>query len=333
MRFKDIYRAIYSNGLASTTTEPLIAVGGIDASSSYRSLALDTAGNLLVSQGASGGGGPASQSSSWTVSIRDSSGNPVLATNTFPIGTEQGWITRPIFSGTCTISGAVRVFDSSGNSAIATNTFPVGTEQAWITRPIFSGTCTISGAVRNFDSLGNPAISTNTNPIGTEQGWIARIAGAQAIQGATVPSSPIVIGAEGRTTDGTAVATGQLIRILSDSLGKIVTLPGAVNNLHQDGEVLLTTTATSPVIATIGTGVRIVLQSILVTNSGTGTAKVILSGGPNNRTFGFVVPGGRFDLQAGGAALYITSASTALFVKTDITSTTEVFCSGYSIGN
>lgn len=213
-------------------------------------------------------------------------------------------------------SGALRVsgvFSGSGGS-----TFPVSQSGTWSTRI--------------FDSSGNSIIATNTNPVGTEQGLIVR-SPAQALQGATAPNSPYSIGAEGRLSDGTPVTSGQLVRIIADSLGKQVVLPGAVNDLHLDGAVQQAGVIATALIANQGAGKKIAMQSLLVTCSGSQTVQVIITGGPNSRTFGFAAPGGGFALAAGGAPLYITSASTALSVNCDATSTTDVFASGYSLGN
>jgi hypothetical protein len=256
--FLDYIRCKFGKGQTGRTDDPIISVGGMNVSGSYVGMSYDATGNLFVTLGGavvnvSGGGGAVSQSGSWTTAIRDSSGNPVLA--------------------------------------------------------------------------------TNTNPIGTEQGWITRIAAAQALQGGTVQDSPVLVGGEARTTDGTTSASATQRRIILDSLGKLVTLPGAINDLHLDGAVSQAGVIATALIANQGSGKRIAMQSLLVTCSGSATVQVIISGGPNNRTFGFAAPGGGFALNAGGAPLYITSASTALSVAGDVTSTMDIFASGYSLGN
>jgi hypothetical protein len=250
--FLDYIRCKFGKGQTGRTDDPIISVGGMNVSGSYVGLSFDAAGFLLVS--GSGGGGV-----------------PVTITGT----------------------QSTRVFDSSGN----------------------------------------PVLATNTNPIGTEQGWITRIAAAQALQGGTVQDSPVLVGGEARTTDGTTSASATQRRIILDSLGKLVTLPGAINDLHLDGAVSQAGVIATALIANQGSGKRIAMQSLLVTCSGSATVQVIISGGPNNRTFGFAAPGGGFALNAGGAPLYITSASTALSVAGDVTSTMDIFASGYSLGN
>lgn len=215
--------------------------------------------------------------------------------------------------GTMSLAGGITI--SSSTLSIGS----VGQSGSWTT------------AIR--DSSGNSILATNTNPVGTEQGMITRIAGAQGLQGAAVPTGPVTIGGEARTSDPTAVANAQLIRILLDSLGKIVSLPGAINDLHLNGQANIAQVAAAAVIPSQGAGKKIVLQSILVSCSGSQTVQVIVSGGANSRTFGYAFPGSGFAKAAGGAALYITSASSALSVAGDVTSTMNIYATGYSIGN
>lgn len=252
---KNFLQSIFWRGQGAQTFDTVVSVGGVDYTSASISYEVNhySGGALLVTQFGGGGGGPVSQSGTWST----------------------------------------RIFDSSGNSIIA----------------------------------------TNTNPVGTEQGLISRIAAAQALNGAAVADSPVLMGADARTSDGTAVGNQTQRRIISDSLGKQIVLVGSLNELHLDGAVQQAGVIATALIANQGAGKKIAMQSLLVTCSGSQTVQVIISGGPNNRTFGFASPGGGFTIMAGGAPLYITSASTALSVNCDATSTTDVFASGYSLGN
>lgn len=255
--FLDYIKCKFGKGQTGLTTDPIISVGGMNVSGSYVGMSYDASGNLLVNIGGAAvtisSGTLIGQSGSWTTSIRDSSGNPVLA--------------------------------------------------------------------------------TNTNPVGTEQGWITRIAAAQALNGAAVQDGPVLIGGDARTSDGTATGNQTQRRIIVDSLGKIVVLPGAVNDLHLDGQAAVAGIAAVTLISNQGSGKRIAVQSLLATCSGSATVQVIISGGPSNRTFGYAFPGGGFSINAGAAPLYITSASTALSVQGDVTATFNIFASGYSLGN
>jgi len=138
---------------------------------------------------------------------------------------------------------------------------------------------------------------------------------------------------QARTTDPVAAADGTNKVAMYDSLGKRVVLPGALNDQHLNGQAQIAQIAAAALIATPGAGRRIAVQSILATGSGSQIVQVVISGGPSARTFGFVTPTGGFALNAGGAPLYITSASTALSVAGDVTSTFNVFVSGYAMSN
>ncbi len=134
-------------------------------------------------------------------------------------------------------------------------------------------------------------------------------------------------------TDPVAAADGTPKAIITDSLGKQVVLPGAVNDLHLNGQAQVAQIAAATLIPTPGAGRRIALQSILVTGSASQIVQVIISGGPSARTFGFCMPTGGFGHAAGGAPLYITSASTNLSVAGDVTASFNIFASGYSLSN
>lgn len=105
---QDFLRARFLRGQFAQTFEPIISVGGVNDSSSsltYDVNHYDASGNLKVNAilgafTATANIGLVGQSGSWTVSVRDSSGNPALATNTSPTWVEQAWITRPIIPST-----------------------------------------------------------------------------------------------------------------------------------------------------------------------------------------------------------------------------------------
>lgn len=139
--------------------------------------------------------------------------------------------------------------------------------------------------------------------------------------------------AQARTSDPTAAANGSNTPMIADTLGKMVVLPGAVNDRHLDGDLNKAGVLTSQLIASQGTGVRIAVQSLLITGSGSQICQVVLSGGPSNRTVGYLNPTGTIPLDAGGAPLYITSASAALSVFGSVTTTFQIFASGYALGN
>lgn len=140
---------------------------------------------------------------------------------------------------------------------------------------------------------------------------------------------------QARTNDIAPAATnGSNTPLITDSLGKIVVLPGAVGDQHLDGHVAnIASTASQTLIATPGVGRRIALQKIFVSGSGSAVSQITISGGPNNRTLGFLPATGQINLEAGGAPLYITSASTVLLIVSNVTTSFSAFASGYAMSN
>lgn len=158
----------------------------------------------------------------------------------------------------------------------------------------------------------------------------------EATHGSSTTGAPLMLGVEARTTDGTPVTTGQVSRLLGDSLGKAVMLQGAVHDMQANGTANFTTTTGADVIAAAGAGVRIAVTSILVVNShATVATKVSIRDGTTAKITAYCPAlGGGFTLAAGGRPLFISTANTAI---TAICATTgadvDVSISGYKIAN
>lgn len=210
---------------------------------------------------------------------------------------------------------------------------------------VSSNSATLTYDVLHFDQTGNllvsvaiggAAVGTTTiqgNVIASQSGtWTVQSIWTQRLD---ATNDAILVYGQARTTDiAPAVTNGSNTPIITDSLGKQVVLPGSVNDLHLDGQVATPGVLAQVLIANQGAGRRIAMQSILVTGSASALANVIISGGPNSRTFGLIPVGfGGFAHAAGASPLYITSASTALSVACDSTVTCNVFASGYSLSN
>lgn len=157
-----------------------------------------------------------------------------------------------------------------------------------------------------------------------------------AAHNAAVSGNPLLNGFEGRTTDGTPVTSGNVVRGLADSLGKQVVIQGAIHDLQANGTTNYTNNAAADVIAAAGAGVRIAVTSVMVTNAhATQGTKVTIRDGTTSKITGYAAPaGGGFVLQTGGRPLFITTANTA---ATAICGTSgadvDVSLSGYKIAN
>jgi len=158
----------------------------------------------------------------------------------------------------------------------------------------------------------------------------------EALHDAATTGAPVLIGGEARTTDGTPVASGDAARVTLDTLGKVVTLQGATHDRQANGTANFTTNSGADVIAAAGSGVRIAVTSILVTNAhATVSTKVTIRDGTTAKIVGYALAaGGGFTLAAGGRPLFITTANTAVTAICGTTgSDVDVSISGYTIAN
>ena len=295
---KDFLHAIFSRGNQAATYDPVVSIGGVDytsASQTYE-VAHFSGGNLLVHSVNAAGTSTSIVSLSGTANVNVVQwGSSAVQSASFGVPT-VGWYQRLDAT-----NDAVTVYQNVSNS----NWTVIASQSGNWTTAISGGTVTgvISAGTVTVSSVLSGTMSAN------------------------------ILG-QARTTDPAAAADGTPKAVVTDSLGKLVTLPGAVNDLHLNGQVATPGVLAQSLIATPGAGRRIAMQSILVTGSASQILNVIVSGGPSARTFGLIPVGyGGFAMNAGGAPLYITSASANLSVACDATATCNIFASGYSLSN
>lgn len=125
-----------------------------------------------------------------------------------------------------------------------------------------SATGSISAKLRFIAATGIPITSlpASTNTL--------EVVG-DAAHDAVVAGNPVLIGAEARTSDGTAVASGDVVRLLATLLGKQVTYPYALPGLDwhyaaASGGIVNTTGVTARAAA--GAGIRNYITRIQVIN-------------------------------------------------------------------
>lgn len=184
------------------------------------------------------------------------------------------------------------------------------------------------------------AIPAGTNNIGDVD--IASVAAGVSIEvvgdvahDAAVAGNPVLNGAEARTTDGTAVASGDAVRLIADTLGKQVVLPGATHERLTSGRATYTDTTAADVIPAAGAGVRIVVTNVLVTNAhATVGTKVELRDGTTVKVLNFAAAAGGGWSMGGETPIFISTANTAVTARCVTTGVdVDVFVSGYTIGN
>jgi hypothetical protein len=97
--------------------------------------------------------------------------------------------------------------------------------------------------------------------------------------GVAIGPRPVVVGAEARTAEQTAVGSGAVTRLQADLLGKLVVRPHCIPEQQVGGVASTTGTSDATVIAAQGAGVRLHVTAISVANSSSTDAIVEIKDG------------------------------------------------------
>jgi hypothetical protein len=150
-----------------------------------------------------------------------------------------------------------------------------------------------------------------------------------------VSGNPLLNGGEARTTNPTAVGDGDAVRLMADTLGKLVVQLGAPIALQLNGKSTMADTAADDIIAAQGAGVKIAVMGCLVTNgSAANAADVSIRDGTTAKITGHcAINGGGFALSGGGFPLFISTANTAVTAISSAAADIDVFVWGYAVTN
>lgn len=167
------------------------------------------------------------------------------------------------------------------------------------------------------------------NPAAVLNGGRMDIPGSSS-QDTAAPSSLTVVGAEGRSTDGTAVTSGRSARLLSTLLAKLVTMPYALPGQSWSAATAqITTTNETTLKAAGGAGIRTYLTSLAIVNTGGATASgahvTVLDG-----SGGTVLWAGGIDRDYVFPVPLRGSANTALIVKCSAAGDVRVSGAGFT---
>lgn len=193
--------------------------------------------------------------------------------------------------------------------------------------------------IGDVDVLTLPSIPAGNNNIGDVDvasfaaGAIVEIQGDVA-DDAPIAGNPVSIGLHARTADRTAVATGDVVRALGDTQGKLVVQQGCTPELHVDDRLNRVDDVAANVINAPGAGRRIAVQSVLVINShATVGTKVEIRRGTTVKLVGFAAAnGGGFSYNAGGAILFFGGDNEAITARCVTTgANVDFFVTGYSL--
>ena len=157
----------------------------------------------------------------------------------------------------------------------------------------------------------------------------------RAAHDAPVSGNPVLSGGESRTTNPTAVGDGDAVRLMADSLGKLIVQLGAPTALQLNGKSTMTDTSADDIIGAQGAGVKVAVMGVLVTNGSVDTpADVNIRAATTAKITGHcAINGGGFALSGGGFPLFITGANEAVTAISSATADIDVFAWGYAVTN
>lgn len=161
-------------------------------------------------------------------------------------------------SGPVTVTGTVAA-TQSGSWGIAGPVTVTGSVTA-----VHAGPVTVTGTV-------GLSAGTNTNEVVGD-----------AAHGASVAGNPLLLGLEGKSSDQTAVTSGQVTRAIATLLGKLVTSPYAIPpqfTCYAPVTAGLATTVAATAFASAGASTRWYLTSAQFINQGAAVTRVILQDG------------------------------------------------------
>jgi hypothetical protein len=146
-----------------------------------------------------------------------------------------------------------------------------------------------------------------------------------AAQGAAVAGNPLLQGCEARTSDGTPVTNGQVVRAIADTLGKQIVLPYSISENLVSGVIssAMTATTSTSLVAAPGAGLRNYITTIIVSNSHASVGTdVIIQDGSGGATL-MVIPAGSV---YGGSVISLPNA------LRQPTANTVLFCANVTTG-
>jgi len=176
-------------------------------------------------------------------------------------------------SGTWTVTGAGGTFPVTDSGGSLTVDAPVGT-------PVYvrlsDGASAISTLPVSLASVPSHAV-TNAGTFAVQAASAGDVAHDSADSGA-----PVKIGAKAASAEPTAVTAADRVNLLADLVGRLITAP-ALPELLVDGTGSATNTSDTAVIAAQGSGVRIYVTTITVSNSSATATEVVIKSGSTAR--------------------------------------------------
>lgn len=194
----------------------------------------------------------------------------------------------------------------------------------------------ISGSGVNVSQINGvaPTMGNGASGTGVQRVTIASdstgqvIARGEAAHDAAVAGNPLLNGAEARTTDQTAVASGDITRLQATVTGKQVVLPYALPENSLSGTASATNTSDTAVIAAQGAGVRIYVTSIIISNSSATDTEVVIKSATTARLT-FPAPATSGAVHSFAVPLQLTANEALNFASLASVTTMKVSAVGY----
>lgn len=319
-------------GVAGGTALPVSAASlplptGAATQTTLAAVALETGGNLAAAAGGIGAaadavvaaGAAGSLSAKLRAISRDIVANIVLAAGANVIGavTQSGaWV----LSAGAALIGIVKIGDGTNSAAIkAASTAPLATDPALVV-----------GISPNSAGI----ISTGTQAA-PSAAYLSTVAAGDVAAAASDSGNPVKIGGVARSSEPTALTTGQRAQVYTDLVGKLVFLPYANPENFVSGAIsaAMTGTTSTSLVAAPAAGLRNYITQITVSNShATVGTDILIQDGSGGTTL-YVIPAAAV---FGGATITFPTplrqptTATALFCANVTTgSNTKVSASGY----
>lgn len=185
------------------------------------------------------------------------------------------------------LGNAGGVFDTTQNAAVPANALSMGCNFTTSPATVTTGNqgalqCNSKGEalVQLTDGTTNVAVIAGTTALKTDVSSVAGTAtvtagvnGMLAVGGNTatnvaITSDPVLIGAQGVSSENSAVTTARGVQLVADLVGKLITLPYAnPENFVNGTTAAITDTTSTSTIASAGGSLRNYITSACVTNS------------------------------------------------------------------
>lgn len=153
---------------------------------------------------------------------------------------------------------------NSGTKSAGTLRVVLATDQPALTNKILVTPDSV--ALPANQSINMSQINAHTALEGGTNGSLA--VGGGVATNVAITTNPVNTGAQGVSSENSAVTTGRMVQLVADLVGKLIVLPYSnPENFTNGTTAAITDTTTTSVIAAQGAGVRTYITQITVTNS------------------------------------------------------------------